>query len=231
MQQKDPTRSTGYHSQRDPSLLFIGTPQRVPPPTCTPPPPTCTTTTYPPPSTSATARAMALLKVAGWRLDRPNARSRTLLLLVWSFILMRLDRRKVFFFRITKEGSFSSALAANSSRQQQHKAYRKGLGHLLLSLVTVLLLGEEYNQSMSLDVPCHMSHVQEEEKEIPAFASNATSTRMVDLYFHPFAAFKTATKHSIARFVHHSVLVGGMFLTRCWLKWLKKQKENKKKDK
>jgi len=54
---------------------------------------------------------------------------------------------------------------------------------------------------------------------------------MVDLYFHPFAAFETATKHSIARFVHHSVLVGGMFLTRCWLKWLKKQKENKKKDK
>ena len=51
---------------------------------------------------------------------------------------------------------------------------------------------------------------------------------MVDLYFHTFAAFETATKHSIARFVHHSVLVGGMFLTRCWLKWLKKQKEKKK---
>ena len=88
--QQDPTRSTGYHTQRDPSLLFIGTPQRVPPPTCTTTTPTCTTTTYP--STSATARAMALLKVAGWRVDRPNARSRTLLLLVWSFILMRLDR-------------------------------------------------------------------------------------------------------------------------------------------
>ena len=51
---------------------------------------------------------------------------------------------------------------------------------------------------------------------------------MVDLYFHTFAAFKTATKHSIARFVHHSVLVGGMFLTRCCVEVVEEAKRKKK---
>ena len=71
----------------------------------------------------------------------------------------RFHVRKVFFFRITKEGSFSSTLAANTSRQQQHKAYRKGLGHLLLSLVTVLLLGR------NIISRCTMYHVRRKKKK------------------------------------------------------------------
>jgi hypothetical protein len=51
-------------------------------------------------------------------------------------------------------------LAAKTSRQQQHKAYRKGLGHLLLSLVTVLFVG----RNTISHVTCTM-YIEEETKK------------------------------------------------------------------